>query len=75
MEHAGSHRILAWSELMPLRPRCHQVRSSESHFVRCIKPNAKTVPGEWDESLVSRQLAYSGDTRLLEVSPQPSILF
>ena len=33
---------------------------SELHFVRCIKPNLRKVPGEFDEALVRLQLNCSG---------------
>ena len=36
------------------------LRSTHSHFVRCIKPNLKKVPVEFDEALVRLQLNCSG---------------
>ena len=36
------------------------VESSETHFVRCIKPNAVKQAETWDDEMVSKQLRCSG---------------
>jgi len=48
----------------------HKLRNSDAHFVRCIKPNSLLIPGEWDSSLVTRQLAYSGLLELAQMRKQ-----
>lgn len=32
----------------------------EPHFVRCVKPNSKKQPHQWESALVLRQLTYTG---------------
>jgi len=36
------------------------IESSETHFVRCIKPNAEKVPNVWVDDMVTKQLRCSG---------------
>lgn len=36
------------------------VESSETHFVRCIKPNGEKQPRSWADEMVSKQLRCSG---------------
>ena len=36
------------------------VESSETHFVRCIKPNQAKSPRMWEDEMVSKQLRCSG---------------
>jgi len=36
------------------------IESSETHFVRCIKPNAEKVPNVWVDDMVTTQLRCSG---------------
>ena len=36
------------------------VESSETHFVRCIKPNPNKAPRVWEDNIVSKQLRCSG---------------
>ena len=36
------------------------IESSETHFVRCIKPNAQKMPNVWDDDMVGKQLRCSG---------------
>lgn len=36
------------------------VESSETHFVRCIKPNLTKAPTVWEDEVVSKQLRCSG---------------
>lgn len=43
-----------------------QLRETEPHYIKCIKPNSDKAPGGWTSSLVIEQLRYSG---VLEVSP------
>mmetsp|Transcript_70044 Transcript_70044/g.210439 ORF Transcript_70044/g.210439 Transcript_70044/m.210439 type:complete len:562 (+) Transcript_70044:2078-3763(+) len=47
-----------------------KLRASEAHYLRCIKPNAKLEPSEWDPSLVTRQLHYSGLLELAQMRKQ-----
>lgn len=42
-----------------------KVRSTQPHYIRCLKPNLTLEPGVWDEAYMAKQLAYSG---LLEVA-------
>ena len=36
------------------------VESSETHFVRCIKPNMHKQPNMWEDDMVAKQLRCSG---------------
>ena len=45
-----------------------QLRHSQCHFVRCIKPNDDKLPGVWVEAVVSRQLYASGVVDALRVA-------
>mmetsp|Transcript_42752 Transcript_42752/g.125468 ORF Transcript_42752/g.125468 Transcript_42752/m.125468 type:complete len:1353 (-) Transcript_42752:1502-5560(-) len=36
------------------------IESSETHFVRCIKPNAEKAPDVWADEMVTKQLRCSG---------------
>jgi len=37
-----------------------KIESTKPHYVRCIKPNSKLVPGEYDRAMVSNQLRCGG---------------
>lgn len=37
-----------------------KLMSAQPRFVRCIKPNRRQTPGNYDEQYVSQQLAYTG---------------
>eukprot|EP00929_Paragymnodinium_shiwhaense_P020153 TRINITY_DN13523_c0_g3_i3.p1 TRINITY_DN13523_c0_g3~~TRINITY_DN13523_c0_g3_i3.p1 ORF type:complete len:1520 (+),score=467.10 TRINITY_DN13523_c0_g3_i3:75-4562(+) len=37
-----------------------KLKSSRTHFIRCMKPNSKLLPGEFDGKMVTDQLRYSG---------------
>ena len=45
------------SQLTRLRA---QLSAAECHYVRCVKPNDRASPDEWQPSYVARQLAQSG---------------
>ncbi|RYR43785.1 hypothetical protein Ahy_A08g040186 [Arachis hypogaea] len=46
----------------------HQMESTTPHFIRCIKPNAKQVPGIYDEDLVLQQLKCCGVLEVVRIS-------
>lgn len=50
------------AHLAPPLPAC---RSTQLHFVRCVKPNSSQVAGSFDSKLVLHQLRCSG---VLEVA-------
>ena len=52
---------------MQLQTLCDVLRSSELHFLRCVKPNDCKASGEWDECAVERQMTASGMFVALEV--------
>jgi hypothetical protein len=43
------------------------LNNSDSHFVRCIKPNSRKNPNEIESSLVLRQLQYSGVLEAVQI--------
>ncbi|XP_057766552.1 myosin-2-like [Salvia miltiorrhiza] len=45
-----------------------QLESTTPHFVRCIKPNSKKVPGEFEQDLVSDQLRCCGILEVVRIS-------
>eukprot|EP00435_Cladocopium_sp_Y103_P012955 s3346_g3.t1 len=45
-----------------------RIRSTEPHFVRCIKPNQKNVAGSFERKSVVQQLQYQGVLQAIEVS-------
>jgi hypothetical protein len=45
-----------------------RIRSTEPHFVRCIKPNPRSVPHEINRKSVVEQLQYQGVLQAIEVS-------
>lgn len=46
----------------------HQLESTTPHFIRCIKPNAKQLPGIYDEDLVLQQLKCCGVLEVVRIS-------
>ncbi|XP_062018442.1 myosin-2 isoform X1 [Rosa rugosa] len=46
----------------------HQLESSTPHFVRCIKPNSKQLPGVYEAELVLQQLRCSGVSEVVRIS-------
>ncbi|MED6168755.1 hypothetical protein PIB30_014444 [Stylosanthes scabra] len=46
----------------------HQMESTTPHFIRCIKPNSKQVPGIYDEDLVLQQLKCCGVLEVVRIS-------
>nr|KYP44195.1 Myosin-2 heavy chain [Cajanus cajan] len=46
----------------------HQLESTTPHFIRCIKPNAKQLPGIYDDNLVLQQLRCCGVLEVVRLS-------
>ncbi|TKY66586.1 Myosin-2 protein [Spatholobus suberectus] len=46
----------------------HQLESTTPHFICCIKPNAKQLPGIYDDSLVLQQLRCCGVLEVVRLS-------
>ncbi|XP_061348341.1 myosin-2-like [Gastrolobium bilobum] len=46
----------------------HQLESTTPHFIRCIKPNTKQLPGIFDEDLVLQQLMCCGVLEVVRIS-------
>ncbi|KAK8493376.1 hypothetical protein V6N13_129244 [Hibiscus sabdariffa] len=46
----------------------HQLEKTTPHFIRCIKPNSKQVPGMYEEDLVLQQLRYCGVLEVVRIS-------
>ncbi|GER53908.1 myosin-like protein [Striga asiatica] len=45
-----------------------QLESTTPHFIRCIKPNGKQIPGAFDEGLVLEQLRCCGVLEVVRIS-------
>nr|TKS18183.1 hypothetical protein D5086_0000006660 [Populus alba] len=46
----------------------HQLEKTTPHFIRCIKPNAKQFPGQYEDDLVSQQLRCCGVLEVVRIS-------
>ncbi|XP_019435284.1 PREDICTED: myosin-2-like [Lupinus angustifolius] len=46
----------------------HQLESTKPHFIRCIRPNNKQLPGIYDEDLVLQQLRCCGVLEAARIS-------
>ncbi|XP_057453771.1 myosin-2-like [Lotus japonicus] len=46
----------------------HQVESTAPHFIRCIKPNTKQLPGIYEDDLVLQQLRCCGVPEVVRIS-------
>ncbi|KAI4322882.1 hypothetical protein L6164_022533 [Bauhinia variegata] len=46
----------------------HQLENTTPHFIRCIKPNTKQLPGAFDEGLVLQQLRCCGVLEVVRIS-------
>ena len=46
------------------------LKSSDVHYIRCIKPNTQCQPGVFDRKYVMSQLVASGIIETVEVSQQ-----
>ncbi|KAB2032803.1 hypothetical protein ES319_D05G402800v1 [Gossypium barbadense] len=46
----------------------HQLESTRSHFICCIKPNSKQLPGTYEEDLVLQQLRCYGIFEVIRIS-------
>ena len=40
-----------------------KMQSCMAHFVRCIKPNLKQAPNNYEPDFVNRQLRYTGERK------------
>lgn len=45
-----------------------QLESTTPHFIRCIKPNGKKIPGAFENDLVSEQLRCCGILEVVRIS-------
>ncbi|XP_059662595.1 myosin-2-like [Cornus florida] len=45
-----------------------QLENSTPHFIRCIKPNSKRLPGMYEKGLVLEQLRYCGVLEVVRIS-------
>ncbi|KAI4342485.1 hypothetical protein MLD38_027112 [Melastoma candidum] len=46
----------------------HQLEATKPHFIRCIKPNGKQLPGHYEEELVLQQLRCCGVIEVVRIS-------
>ncbi|KAG6793885.1 hypothetical protein POTOM_003110 [Populus tomentosa] len=46
----------------------HQLEKTTPHFIRCIKPNGKQLPGQYEDDLVSKQLRCCGVLEVVRIS-------
>ncbi|XP_027929461.1 myosin-2-like isoform X2 [Vigna unguiculata] len=46
----------------------HQLESTTPHFIRCIKPNTKQLPGMYEQDLVLQQLKCCGVLEVVRIS-------
>ncbi|CAJ1452776.1 unnamed protein product, partial [Effrenium voratum] len=53
-----------------LRELMTKIQASETHYVRCIKPNASSVPEEFTAPMVHEQLRYSGVLEAVRIRKQ-----
>ena len=44
-----------------------KLRSTEHHYIRCLKPNQTLKPGDWDSDFMIKQLAYSGTLEVTQI--------
>ena len=44
-----------------------KLRSTEHHYIRCLKPNQTLKAGDWDNDFMFKQLAYSGTLEVTEI--------
>ena len=44
-----------------------KLRSTEHHYIRCLKPNQTLKPGDWDDDFMTSQLAYSGTLEVTQI--------
>ena len=45
------------------------MRTTDPHFIRCIKPNPHNLPDIYDRPSVTEQLRYGGVLQAVQVSP------
>ncbi|EEF36593.1 myosin vIII, putative [Ricinus communis] len=46
----------------------HQLENTTPHFIRCLKPNSKQLPGEHEDDLVLQQLRCCGVLEVVRIS-------
>ncbi|KAG5255087.1 myosin [Salix suchowensis] len=46
----------------------HQLEKTTPHFIRCIKPNGKQLPGRYEDDLVSQQFRCCGVLEVVRIS-------
>ncbi|KAJ7981689.1 myosin 2 [Quillaja saponaria] len=46
----------------------HQLENTTPHFIRCIKPNTKQLPGMYEEDIVLQQLRCCGVLEIVRIS-------
>ncbi|CAN1239220.1 VIII-2 [Linum grandiflorum] len=46
----------------------HQLENTSPHFIRCIKPNRKQLPGAYEEDLVLQQLLCCGVMEVMRIA-------
>jgi hypothetical protein len=44
-----------------------KLRSTEHHYIRCLKPNQTLKAGDWDNDFMLKQLAYSGTLEVTQI--------
>ena len=44
-----------------------KLRSTEHHYIRCLKPNQTLKAGDWDNDFMFKQLAYSGTLEVTQI--------
>ena len=50
-----------------LRSLSDTMATCNQHFIRCLKPNMEKVPGLYNGQVMTRQLAYTGCTAVVEI--------
>ncbi|KVH99137.1 IQ motif, EF-hand binding site-containing protein [Cynara cardunculus var. scolymus] len=46
----------------------HKLENSKPHFIRCIRPNTKQLPGMYEKDIVLEQLRCSGVMEIVQIS-------
>jgi hypothetical protein len=44
-----------------------KLRTTEHHYIRCLKPNQTLKAGDWDNDFMFKQLAYSGTLEVTQI--------
>ncbi|OMP04597.1 IQ motif, EF-hand binding site [Corchorus olitorius] len=64
----GSKQSVATKFKGQLFKLMHQLENTTPHFIRCIKPNCKRLPGKYEEDLVLEQLRCYGILEVVRIS-------